>query len=271
MADEPEDDALLLDTPADEVDETEQPDEAQPEGDGEAEVYFGDEPAPGSGESDTGLVKHLRAEIRERDKRLAELSKDRPKVEAGPRPKLADFDYDEEAHEAAVDEWIARRAEQNAAETESAKSARIAREQWEREVQGHNTKVATLQFADAQEVVATATAALTDWQQAVVVKVADNSAQLLFGLGKHPAKLAELSAITDPLKMAAAVARLEGGLKVMPRRKVAEPEEVLSGSASITHGTDKQLEKLEKEADRTGDRSKLREYRKSKGISVKPL
>jgi hypothetical protein len=110
-------------------------------------------------------------------------------------------------------------------------------------------------------VIAISAGGLNDVQQAVIVKAADNPALVLYSLGKHPAKLAELSQITDPLKMAAAVARLEGGLKVMPKRKPPEPEEIASGTASVSHGKDKELERLEKEAERTGDRTKLIAYK----------
>jgi hypothetical protein len=142
------------------------------------------------------------------------------------------------------------------------RAARQSQEQWQKELQAHADKRAALKFPDAAEAEETATAALTEVQQAVIVKVADNSAQVLYALGKHPARLAELSKITDPLKLAAAVARLEGTLKVMPKRKPPEPEQIASGNASVKHGSDKQLERLEKEAERTGDRTKLIAYRK---------
>jgi hypothetical protein len=261
-----EEDELLLETPAPEgEDEEEQGSEAEPgEGeDEELEVTFGDGAAPARGE-DSDLVRHLRNELRERDKRLASIERDRQpqKIELGPKPTLADCDYDEEAYEQQLDAWKDREAKARQAETEAEKADREVRESWQQELRSHEAKRAALKFPDVQETEETATAALSEVQQAVIVKAAENSALLLYSLGKHPAKLAELSNIKDPLKLAAAVARLEGGLKVMPRRRTAEPEEIVSGNAGVTKGSDKTLAKLEAEAERTGDRTKLIAYRK---------
>lgn len=268
MADAPENDELLLDTPAPEEGEeqeqeqgSEQPGEV---GEDELEVTFGDGPAPGPGD-DSGLVKHLREQIRERDKRLAELSKGGPqRIEVGEEPTLEGCDYDESTFKDEWRKWNARRADAEKQQAQAGQAEVQAREQWQRDLQAHEAKRAALKFPDVEEAEAVATSALNEVQQAVIVKVADNSAQLLYALGRHPAKLAELSQITDPLKMAAAVARLETGLKVMPKRRAPDPEEIASGTAAVRQGKDKELERLEKEADRTGDRTKLIAYRKQK-------
>lgn len=267
MADEPKDDELLLteEAPKGEIEEEEH--QADPPGDlgeEELEITFGDGAAPAPGD-ETGLVRHLRDELRERNRELADLRKQaKPqKIEVGPKPTLAGCDYDEERFEAERDAWDERRKAAEATESAADQQASKAREQWERELQSHSSKRAALRFADVDDVEAVATAALNEVQQAVIVKVAENSAQLLYALGKHPAKLAELSQITDPLKMAAAVARLEGGLKVMPRKRAPEPEEIASGTASISgRGTDKELERLEKEAEASGDRTKVLAYKR---------
>jgi hypothetical protein len=82
--------------------------------------------------------------------------------------------------------------------------------------------------------------------------------RLIYALSKHPDKLAELAAIQDPLKLAAKVAKLEGQLRVVKKRRAPDPEQVERGSGRISHQpANKQREKLEKEADRTGDRTEL--------------
>jgi hypothetical protein len=238
----------------------------QGEGEEELEVVFGDGAAPASGEQDTGLVKHLREQIRERDKLLGELRKSAPSQEivVGPEPTLAESDYDEDKFKAEWRAWNDRKEKAAKAETDQQRSQREAQEQWQSEVRSYEAKKAGLKFADVEEVESIATAALDQVQQAVVVKVAENPALVLYSLGKHPAKLAELSQIKDPLKMAAAVAKLEGGLKVMPKRKGPEPEEIVRGSGSVAaNRTDKELERLEKEAERTGDRTKVVAYKLS--------
>lgn len=264
-----EDDELLLDNPVIESGDNEEEGEHQPspdegEDEEELEVSFGDEAAPAS-ESDTPLIKHLRNQLREKSKELEEAKKSAPqpqKIEVGEKPTLAGCDYDEEAYEQQLEEWRDRKAQAEAAQADAGKAEREAREAWERDLQSYRDKRSALRFADVEEVEDVATAALNQVQQAVIVKVAENPALVLYSLGKHPARLADLSKITDPLKMAAAVAKLEGALKVTSKRKGPEPEEIARGSASVSKGSDKTLEKLEKEAERTSDRTKLIDYKR---------
>lgn len=251
-------------------DEEDQDQQAETETDGdepddeEEVISFDDEAAPASGEAETGLAKHLREEIRKRDKQIAELRRIAPQpqaIEVGEKPTLAGCDYDEDAYEAALDQWKERKAKAEAQKTEAEQAARQAQDAWAEEVQGHIAKKAALGFKDVQEAEDTALASLSDIQQAVIVKAASNSAMVIYALGKHPAKLAELSKITDPIKLAVAVTKLEGKMSVKKRGGPPEPERIARGSAPVSAGTDKHLERLEKEADRTGDRTKLIAYR----------
>lgn len=273
MAVAPEDDELLLEDQVEGGDGDDQQGEEEGQGSDEAgdladeelEITFGDEAAPASGERDTGLVKHLREEIRRRDQELADFRRTQPKqkIEVGPKPDLwEDCDGDTERYDAALLKWNADKAEAERAETQDQQAAREASEAWQTELRNFEAKRAELKFSDAQDAVEVATSSLTQVQQAVIVKAAANPALVLYSLGKHPAKLAEIASIKDPLKQAAAVAILEGTLKVTTRRKAPDPEEIASGNASVKQGADKTLERLEAEAARNGgDRTKVIAYK----------
>lgn len=255
--------------------ETEQGDEEEQEGQAETEggeapededefVSFEGEAAPASGEAETGLVKHLRAQLREKAKEVETLRKSAPvpqPVEVGEKPTLAGCDYDEEAYEANLDQWKARKAQAEEQARTAEQAQKQAAEAWSAELQGHHEKKAALKFKDVQEAEEVALASLSQVQQAVIVKAASNSAMVVYALGKHPAKLAEISKITDPIKLAVAVSKLEGKLSVTKRGGPPEPERIARGGAPVAQGKDKELERLEKEADRTGDRTKLIAYR----------
>lgn len=268
---EREDDTLELteDEIADEAEDQEQDEQASTDGekapeDEDETVVIEGEDAPSSGEADTGLVKHLREQIRERDRRLAELAKSAPqpqKIEVGEKPTLAGCDYDEEAYEAQLDQWKGRKAAAEQQAEEAQKTQKQIADAWAEELQGHHQKKAALKFKDVQEAEDVALAALNDVQQAVIVKAAENSAMVIYALGKHPAKLAELSKITDPIKLAVAVSKLEGKMTVTKRGGPPEPERIARGGTPAAGGKDKELERLEKEADRTGNSSKLIAYR----------
>ena len=243
--------------------QTETTGEEAPE-DEEEIVAIEGEDAPSSGEAETGLVKHLRDELRRVSRERDDLRKVAPQVKAievGEKPTLAGCDYDEERYETELDQWKGRKAAAEQQAEEAQKAQKQIADAWAEELQGHHQKKAALKFKDVQEAEDVALAALNDVQQAVIVKAAENSAMVIYALGKHPAKLAELSKITDPIKLAVAVSKLEGKMTVTKRGGPPEPERIARGGTPAAGGKDKELERLEKEADRTGNSSKLIAYR----------
>jgi hypothetical protein len=161
-----------------------------------------------------------------------------------------------------VESWTQRKAAADRQQSESQQQDRAVAEAWQADVRRFEARKAELKVPDAEEAIETAMAGLNQVQQAVIVKAADNPALVFAALGKHPGKLAEIASIQDPLKQAAAVVKLEGTLKVAPRRKAPEPEQIERGNASVTHGADKTLERLEAEAARNGgDRTKIAAYK----------
>lgn len=247
----------------------EQQDDAESEGeeapDDEDEfIAFEDEESPASGDADTGLVKHLRAQLKEQRRELEVLRRTSPQpqvIEVGEEPTMESCDFDEEAFKNALFAWKERKAKAEAQAQEAEQAAKQANEAWAEEVRGYHRQKAALKFADVQEAEDTVLATLGDIQQRVIVKAASNPAMVIYALGKHPAKLAEISKITDPIKLAVAVSKLEGKMSVKKRGGPPEPERIARGSAPVAQASDKHLERLEKEADRTGDRSKLVAYK----------
>lgn len=268
-----EDDTLELkeDQIADEADDQQQEEQSETTGeeapeDEEEVVSFEGEDAPSSGEPDTGLVKHLREELRRVSRERDDLRKTAPQqqpIEVGEKPTLAGCDYDEEAYEAELDQWKGRKAAAEKQAEEAQKSQRQVAEAWSQELQGHHEKKAALGYKDVQEAEDVALAALNEVQQAVIVKAAENSAKVIYALGKNPAKLAELSKITDPIKLAVAVSKLEGKIIVTKRGGPPEPERIARGGAPAAQGSDKKLDDLEKKAQRTGNWDDYFAYKRS--------
>lgn len=273
MADEPKipenetDDELLLDEPLEpEAELEDEPDPDADEADEEEEdvLTFGDEAEPQP--DDSNLVKHLREQIRIRDRKIAE-SATAPRqapIEVGEKPTIANCEYDEELFETRLDEWKERKRQAEAQQGQSQQAAEAEQQAWQAELGRYNDGKAKLGFADVDDVEETVKASLDTIQQAVIVKAADDPAKVIYALGKHPERLATIAKITDPLKLAAAIARLEGTLKMVKRRKAPEPEKIERGSGKVAPTSkDKRLAKLEAEAERTGDRTELVRYKKS--------
>ena len=101
-------------------------------------------------------------------------------------------------------------------------------------------------------------------QRGIILHAAENSAQLIYALGKSDKARKELSSIKDPVKFAFAAAKLETKLKVTNRKAATKPEQKVEGSGRSSGTTDSTLERLREEASRSGDYTAIRKYKKSK-------
>jgi hypothetical protein len=180
----------------------------------------------------------------------------------GPKPKLEDHDYDTDRYETALESWYAQKAAADKAEREAQKQAEEAQKAWQAKLDGYGKAKADLKVRDYDEAEHTVMETLNVTQQGVVLQGAENPALVVYALGKNPKKAKELAALTDPVKFAFAVAKLEAQLKVTPRTKAPAPERVLpAGTAPVSGGSDSTLERLREEAARTGDLTKVHAYK----------
>jgi hypothetical protein len=243
--------------------------EADPD---EVVVTIGDEPITSEDEEVARApewVRELRKSKREADKEVRELreklrSLSRPQqAEAlGAKPTLEGCDYDADKFEAELTAWHNRRlaAEAKAAERQRAEQA--AQVQWQATLDAYGKAKAELKVSDYEDAEALAMESLNQTQQGVILHGAKNPALIVYALGRNPKKAKELASISDPVKFAFAVADLQAQLKVQPRKAAPPPEERVRGSAPVSLSSDANLARLEAEADRTGDRSKVIAYRR---------
>jgi hypothetical protein len=274
-----DDEEILELTPDMEVDEAEAEDadgegeppaeegEAEAEGEGEDEgppqIGFADEDEPAEG--DSSVLRGLRERNRQLSREMAELRASAPaarQLELPEKPTLADCDYDEDKYEAALTDYhdTARKIDNDRAE--QTKLAEAVNREWQRDLEAFNSRKAQLALPDYDDSASAVSSALSLAQQAVIIKAASDSAAFTYALGRSDARMNELAKIQDPIKLAAAVARMEGGIKVVKKRKAPAPDRPASGSGKLPGGIDKQLEKLEAEAERTGDRTAIVAHKK---------
>jgi len=262
---DPEDDDVLdLDQMIDEDEGADSQDDQQ--GDDQQddeELTFGD------AEDDDGapdLPKRLREEIKKRDrenallkKRVAELDKPAAPIDVGDRPTRDQFDWDDDAYDAAIDAWNERRVQAQ----QQADQPNDLQVEAQQDVQRLTVGLTTLSYADAEEVTKSATEALTSDQQFVIASASKEPAKLLYALGKNPERLKALLDIRNPVKFIAEVARMETQMTTRTKTPVP-PETQRRGDARPAASADKEEARLEKEALRTGDRTALIKYRKDK-------
>lgn len=254
-----EDELNGVDAGADEELNTQESDEG-----GEFEIEIEGE----DGGNDTTLVQHLREQLRERDRRLAEVNKPTQPVEVGEYPSLESCEYDEDKHRAAVDAYYARKAQADRAEAEQRNAAQASQQEGQDLEVRHRAKLAALPVnqEEKEQADATVRAALPLNVQAAIAKYAEDSGKVTFALYKNPAKLAAIAAEPDPVRQLLAIKDLEGKIKVRRKPSAPEAQTIQQGSAPVATKADQESAKLLKEAERTGDYSaylkRQRELRK---------
>ena len=179
------------------------------------------------------------------------------------KPTLESYDYDAEKYEAALTSYFEQKRQQ-ADEAARAKEAEAQRQAgWQAQLNRYATAKADLKLPDYDDAESAVQDQFSEVQQSIMLSGAENPALLVYALGKNPAKAKELAAITDPVKYAFAVAKLETTLKVTPR-KAPPPEKSVSGTGSTSGAVDSQLERLREEAAKTGDYTKVMQYKNSR-------
>lgn len=252
----------------DDGDQGEGQDAAEGDEDEDVQILFGDEAAPASeGESEPDLLRKLRAANREQAKELAALrAATQPKpvvIEVGEKPTLADVDYDEDKLADAIEAWIKRKSQAEQAEAQATKGAQARQAELDKDLarfQAAKTALGVRDFEEAKDVVVSV---LSQDHLSAIVQASEDSAKVIYALGKHPAKLEALKAITNPVKFIAAVAKLEGTLKVTKTsRKAPELDTPVRGSAPLSSSsTDKTLAALEAKAAKSGNRTEVIAYK----------
>lgn len=233
----------------------------------EVVVTIGDEEPPKEESSQAPeWVRELRKSHRETQKENKELrarleSLQNPVKPVVQKPKLEDFDYDTDEYEKALTVWFDQKREADAKALEIEKDQRSQAEAWQRKLAEYGAAKQSLKVKDFDDVEAVVLETLSETQQGIIVHGADNSALVVYALGSNPNKAKELAQIKDPVKFAFAVAKLEKDLKIRDRKAPPPPERTVSGTAPKSGVVDSNLERLRVEAEKTGDYTKVSQYR----------
>lgn len=254
--------------------------EQEPSEDDELIVTIGGDSPPQ--EEDDGFngqpapqwAKDLRKNYSEQSKEVKRLQKELDaknnpqKVEPekdltlGNKPKLEEYAYDEDQYAEALDIWYDRKAQVEKRKAEVDAEQQKTQEQIQAVVNSYNEKKQQLKVRDFEDAESELTDKLSVQQQGLILEGADNPALVVYALGKNKARLDELAKITNPAKFAFAVARLETQMKTTTRKAAVAPEKTVTGSSSTSGTTDTTLDRLRKEAEKTGDYSKVVQHKR---------
>lgn len=264
------------------VEESEKKEETQPpeENKGEEEandlvVTFGDEETPpqdNEHQEAPEWVKQLRKDNKETakenkklKKQLEEIAGTKKETETltlGDKPTLENSDYDEDVYQKNMDAYYDRRnkiAEQSKQAEEQVKTQQV---EGQKVFDNYAQKKESLKVKDYQTAEDNVVEALSGSMQDIILTTALDPAKVVYALGNNEAKLKELSAIKDPYKFAATLARMETTLKTSNRKKAPAPEKKVIGGSGNLGTNDKTFDKLKEDAYTSGDFTKFNAYKK---------
>ena len=273
------DDEQNLDNEADENNAEGQGDEGgADEGDNEGDddeviVSIGEETPPTEEEKHApGWVRELRKSYREVQREKRELEEklkavtqtETKPVTLGKKPSLEDHDYDSDAYEAALTAWFDKKRQADEAEAKVKAEAENQQKAWQSKLETYGKAKAELKVKDFEDAEANVQESFSVTQQGILLQGSDNPALVIYALGKNPTKAKELATINDPVKFAFAVAKLETQLKVTNRKAAPPPEGTIRGTGRVSGAVDSTLERLRADAERTGDFTKVMQYKRQK-------
>lgn len=247
---------------------TEPPEGEAEEGKETAQVIsFGDDTPEEDPEPAPEWVKDLRKQNRKLARENADLKKSQVKTDElpplGAKPTLEASGYDEDKFATAIEDWHAEKLKHTA--DEKAKETKIEDQTraWNARLGEYGDAKAVFESDDMDDAEATVKGALSDVQQGVMIEaLGKGAAPLIMGLASDATRLKALAGITNPIRFAVEVARLESIMKKSPRKPRTSPERRIVGTAPAGVG-DTTLEKLEAEAEKTGNRTKVLEFKRN--------
>lgn len=250
--------------------DTEESEEAETEEESESEDIFLEYIDDEESEEDNSTIGHIRKANRQLDKdnrelkrRLAELENPQKDNQLGKKPDLEDFDYDQDQYEIALIEWNDKRKTLEAEQEKQRELERLAKESWNQKVDRYVKAKIRVRNDDFELVESIVQEKLSTTQQNLILAASKTPEQDVFALGKSAKDLDRLAAIEDQAEFIYELGKLhaERGTKRMAK-KAPKPETRVNGAAPKARGHEANLRKLEAEAKRTGDRTRIQQYKR---------
>ena len=222
---------------------------------------FAGQPAPQWAKDLRKKNRELEKRIRESDRQNKQEVEKQEQIVLGPRPTLYDdgIDGDDDKLAVANDAYYERKGK---IDSSNRKQTDLKKQDDDRmkEVQTSyvdKKKAFSDLVPDYEEAEQAIEQAFDSTQQGILLTGATNLATMAYTLYKRPSLLKEMSKIKDPVKFAIALGELQTKAKINPRKPSTRPEKTVAGHNKQNSGVTAQMAKLEKEYDKTGDRTKI--------------
>ena len=220
-------------------------------------------------------VRNVRRENRELKKKLKALETTGGTVDVPAlpeKPTLEACDYDTPAYEAKLEAWYEAKREHDAREAEARSLQERAEQRWQAKLSTYDAGKETLGAPDFDDAEATVSEIFAkpfpgiradDVRMGIIKQGVKDPTTLVYALGRNPEKAKALAEIDDPVEFAVALGRMEATMKVVRSGAKPAPERKIGGAApGVAGAVDNTLERLRAEAEKTGDYTKVRLYKK---------
>lgn len=168
-----------------------------------------------------------------------------------PKPIIEDFDYDADVYSEKLEEWFDAKNKHAQYQSKQQEAQQKDQEQWQAKVQKYVTEKEKMKAPDFLVMEHQVQSQLNSTQQSILVKGAENSAALVYALGRSTSELKKLAEIQDPIQFAFAIAKLENKMKVKPKTSPERiPGKTMGGSSSVSEA---KLNRALAEAEKSGD------------------
>lgn len=232
---------------------------------GEEDLEEEHEEAPGWVKKVRKSNRRLESENKKLKRELLQRSTEGPaKVELGEKPTLKSAKYDDKLYEKQLSEFYDRKRAIDAQAAKSKKAVEVQTVEWEKRQGRYTTQKSEHGFSDFAEVEELVTNTLNTVQQSIIVQGAEDSALLVYALGKNPKKLEELAAVKNPVDFAVKIGNMESQLKVTKRKAPAPEKRVAGKTGGLGGSDDATLTRLREKAAKTGDYTEVTAYKRSK-------
>lgn len=219
--------------------------------------------APGFVKKLRSVNKHQKKEIRELKEQLSKMQPGEKPIELGEKPTLEGCKYDDKAYEAELEQYYTRKRKVDEQQAVQLKQQEEQKEAYQSKLTRYAESKKQHGFKDFEDAEANVLDSFTEAQQSIIVEAAEDSALLVYALGTNPKILTELAKEKNLVNFTYKLAKVEGQVKKTPRKKAPKPESTPKGNSGGISGTaDETLKRLRAKAERTGDLTEVRKYKK---------
>lgn len=219
-------------------------------------------------------VKDLRKQHREAQKELRELraqvnkpAADKQLPVLGKKPTMddPDIDYDADKFEEKLTAWHEAKRKIDEEQVKAQQQEQEQKKAWSAKLESYAEAKSKLKVKDYDDAEAVVMDMFDQTQQGIIIDVMDNPAHVVYALGKNRSIAEKMAAIKNPTKFLREMSRLEDTkLKVQSKKAAPPPEKTITGTGRVSNsgGSDAHLERLRADAEKTGDYSKVTQYRR---------